>query len=1185
MRVQDASFSFTHPAKDIKEIGSTSLVVVSGESPIIRQPNVKFDMSYLFTSGENESALGLYVGNSGSMLKRLFEAPNTDDINIFVVASNSNSHKDLNYITSENEFEGYDVIGFGNCFLTKYSYSASIGSIPKSSVSYDCSNMKFDNYSVGSEPTLPAINISDGTGTSLEVLKLNENSFDDHVIQKQVEMGIGRAMMAGDMLVTITKKAGNYGGAPIESAYAAIQNININIPISREDIFGFGSNYAYNRKVKYPVIASVGMDMIVREFSEGDTHSFFTEGSRYDMEIQHRTPLMVLQKVQSALDSTPLSQTDWYISSYFFKAPWLPASTAFFQAKDVPQWCYSSALGWVFIAPTQDTSVWFWQENMGWNWTSKSIMQSTPYTYNNNSSVLGAASSWVYWAEPDSSAYTAKVYNYSDQTWRNINLFGDAVAGNSETPPSEPSETASTLETEVLPDRYRSLEPISTFKITNAQLKAQNYKASIGSSLSASSTFSFGVSPYDGIKLTAGPYLGPTGPYLSSPVDDVSSDHIYQGNSDASNVLVDLTNVFSDNTENTPSSQIVKTLQSNSNSSLVVSSIIGNTLTLNYQSNQSGVATIVVRATLDSIFVDDTFTVTVRAADQAPTVENSISNVTVKENSQSTIISLKETFEDADSPEVVNIDLAASSSNTSIVSPVLSSSNGFGLDTLELVYVPNSYGTVTITVTATSRGLTVDETFTVEVQQNIVTNLGGPILGGVFDTDELGEGVRTAINAAGNVVALGAPGIGSNPNNGGRVRVFVYDDDSDTWSQRGNNLTASGVDDDFGTSVALNAAGDTLAVGAPQNGSDTGYVIIYKWGGTSWEAATTQTAFRPESQDGKTTEHYAGARFGQSVSLNDAGDKLAVGAPSFGINSWEKKSGLVKSYFFVEKRKRHAIHGGFWPAFWYEDDNTKYGDESFDYFGTSVSLNGTGDRLAVGAILGGLRRGPGSVKIYQRFEANSIGKGDWSQLGATINGETDTFERFGERVELNTRGNVVAISAPHSYGGDTHTPRAGKVRIYELMSEGRKVFQDFGSEGNWGLLYDIDGEEQDDYFGKSISLNGKGDTIAIGAFGNDSFAQGAGKVRIYKYGHRIPQVPPGFAAPTVVYRGYFQEATDLNGSAADDQYGRSVALNKIGDRVVIGSPKPYQTSSYTNLLDLSEFITDTAYDYGPFEEM
>jgi hypothetical protein len=281
-RVQSMEYSFSHPALDIKAIGSDILVSQDDESPIIRQPEIDCSISYIFSSGENEENLGMYLGSDGSVLKNFYNTPGTDDVNLFLIADAGGcGHRDLNNATDAQGFSGYNVVGFGNSFLKNYEYSASVGQLPTCAVSFLCSNMKFDEYKEYNPPNFPSIKLGPENIPSEEKLFLNEDSLNPHT-DNDVP-----AIMPGGIMINITKNAGEHGGAVLDDIEAAIQNVKISLPIPRQDIYGFGSNYVFDRKLKFPVIGSVSMDMILREFYTGNVDSFFTQGSRYDMVISH----------------------------------------------------------------------------------------------------------------------------------------------------------------------------------------------------------------------------------------------------------------------------------------------------------------------------------------------------------------------------------------------------------------------------------------------------------------------------------------------------------------------------------------------------------------------------------------------------------------------------------------------------------------------------------------------------------------------------------------------------------------------------------------------------------------------------------------------------------------------------------------------------------------------------------
>ena len=156
-------------------------------------------------------------------------------------------------------------------------------------------------------------------------------------------------------------------------------------------------------------------------------------------------------------------------------------------------------------------------------------------------------------------------------------------------------------------------------------------------------------------------------------------------------------------------SDITKVILSNGNTSLVSASISGNTLTLDYEANQSGTAAITIRATSNGKTVDEVFVVTVNAADDSPTVANAIADFTVLEDASNSTVDYSNVFTDGDNNDDDITKAVQSNNNTDLVSASISG------NALTLDYVANQYGTATITVRATSNGETVDDAFVVTV--------------------------------------------------------------------------------------------------------------------------------------------------------------------------------------------------------------------------------------------------------------------------------------------------------------------------------------------------------------------------------------------------------------------------------------------------------------------------------------
>ncbi len=85
---------------------------------------------------------------------------------------------------------------------------------------------------------------------------------------------------------------------------------------------------------------------------------------------------------------------------------------------------------------------------------------------------------------------------------------------------------------------------------------------------------------------------------------------------------------------------------------------------------------------------------------------------------------------------------------------------------------------------------------------------------------------------------------------------------------------------------------------------------------------------------------------------------------------------------------------------------------------------------------------------------------------------------------------------------------------------------------------DIDGEALDDQSGNAVALASDGSRVAIGSPYNDAAGTDAGHVRVYD----------------LIGSAWVQVGNDIDGEAAFDESGESVAISSDGSRVAIGAP-------------------------------
>ena len=178
--------------------------------------------------------------------------------------------------------------------------------------------------------------------------------------------------------------------------------------------------------------------------------------------------------------------------------------------------------------------------------------------------------------------------------------------------------------------------------------------------------------------------------------------------------------------------------------------------------------------------------------------------------------------------------------------------------------------------------------------------------------------------------------------------------------------------------------------------------------------------------------------------------------------------------------------------------------------GGSVALSANGARLAVGAALNdGNGANSGHARVFEYTGAA------WTQIGADIDGEA-ADDRSGSSISLSANGARLAVGAPLNDGNGADS---GHARVFEYTGA---AWTQIGA--------DIDGEAAYDYSGTSVALSENGGRLAVGAPRNGGFA---GHVRVFEFDGAT----------------WNQLGTDIDGEAAGDQSGTSVALSADGTRL------------------------------------
>ena len=236
-------------------------------------------------------------------------------------------------------------------------------------------------------------------------------------------------------------------------------------------------------------------------------------------------------------------------------------------------------------------------------------------------------------------------------------------------------------------------------------------------------------------------------------------------------------------------------------------------------------------------------------------------------------------------------------------------------------------------------------------------------------------------------------------------------------------------------------------------------------------------------------------RYGYSLSISNSGDILVIG--SVGVNS---NTGQIQIYKYDEGSSDWNL------------EITIPGDEENHYFGASVSMNKYGNRIAVGGSYEPNPSKSGTARVY------ALRTSSWVQVGSTIT-RSVAGDSFGCSIGMNAAGDRVVVGAKSA--GNS----AGAVSVYQ---DSAGIWTTIGSE-LVGISEGID-------FGASVDINAAGDVIVIGSpLDRGGFA--IGKVWTYKY----------------INDDWTAIGLAIAGTALQDKFGSSVAINDAGDRWIAGS--------------------------------
>jgi hypothetical protein len=329
-------------------------------------------------------------------------------------------------------------------------------------------------------------------------------------------------------------------------------------------------------------------------------------------------------------------------------------------------------------------------------------------------------------------------------------------------------------------------------------------------------------------------------------------------------------------------------------------------------------------------------------------------------------------------------------------------------------------------------------------------------------------GLSLAFSRDGNTLAVAAPweasaatGVNGNQNDDSIPQagaVYIFTRAGNTWSQhsyvKASNTGRKGVGDDiegdqFGFSISLSGDGNTLAVGAvgedsnstgingvPTDDSASGSGAIYAFDrrGGAWQQTGYFKGSRSQRNDA----------LGFAVAISGDGNTIAAGTGDESCLN----GGINPSGCDIDTFPAHLAAGSAGAAYVWVRSGDTWVEQAFikasnpaleDWFGVRLALNGDGSRLLVGAALedSGAKgvhgrqddesaEDSGAAYLYSRTATS------WSQLAYIKASNTDPYDEFGISVAISRDGRTAVAgarmesSAARTINGNQNDNEAGQ---------------------------------------------------------------------------------------------------------------------------------------------------------------
>jgi hypothetical protein len=269
---QSVDFNFSSNKQASKQLGyenySTNIDYL--------MPQVDLSIDYYFSPYlNNELLMGFQKSGNNASAMSGFRNKNYNFYFLSNEKDSADGFDEIKKIPNTQNWTEAEAVSFGNCYLSNYSLSMSVGQIPRVSTKFKSSNISAETLNLsGATKTyiqVPALDPYSGKSTNTNYyytgLQFTEGNITGD-IEGRNDLNPPVALPHLSLVSITNKSVSSNSLTPLKNfSNLILQSYNLNFDFDRVDLYKFGNNSVSDRKLKFPIVANIQIESLVSGFN------------------------------------------------------------------------------------------------------------------------------------------------------------------------------------------------------------------------------------------------------------------------------------------------------------------------------------------------------------------------------------------------------------------------------------------------------------------------------------------------------------------------------------------------------------------------------------------------------------------------------------------------------------------------------------------------------------------------------------------------------------------------------------------------------------------------------------------------------------------------------------------------------------------------------------------------------